>query len=157
MPKKEIEERQKKLLELTQSFCHEKLDDEYLQVCEKLINKMGRKRDVPFTRGKLDIWAAAVIHAVGSVNFLFDKSFEPYATVSEINDYFGTSSSTVSQKSKIIRDMFNMGYFDSEFSTARMNDMNPFNNMVMVDGFIVPLDSLSEEHRISAISSQLSD
>lgn len=147
MPKKKMKERQEKLLELTRFFCEEKLDKEYLQLCKKLINKMGRKREVPFKRGKLDIWAAAVVHAVGSVNFLFDKSFEPYASVSDINDYFGTNSSTVSQKSKRIRDMFSMGYFDSDFSTGAMNESNPFNNMVMVDGFIVPLDSLPEEYQ----------
>jgi len=142
-----IKERQTTLLDLTSSFCEERLDDEYVQLCEKLINKMGRKREVPFKRGKLDIWAAAVVHAVGSVNFLFDESFEPYASVSDINDYFGTNSSTVTQKSKRIRDMFNMSYFDSDFSTGGMNEANPINNMVMVDGFIVPLDSLPEEYQ----------
>jgi len=69
----------------------EKLDDEYLQLCEKLINKMCRKQEVPFKRGKLDIWAASVIDAIGFVNFLFDKSFEPYTTVFDINEYFGTN------------------------------------------------------------------
>lgn len=147
MSKKKIKERQEKILELTRSFFEDKLDDEYLQLCVKMINKMGRKKDVPFKRGKLNIWAAAVVHAVGSVNFLFDKSFEPYASVSDINEFYGTNSSTVSQKSKRIRDMFNMSYFDSEFSTTQMNDNNPFNNMVMVDGFIVPLDSLPEEYQ----------
>lgn len=142
-----IKKRQNRLLELTRPFCLEKLDDEYLQLIEKLIKKMGRKRDVPFKRGKLDIWAAAVVHAVGTVNFLYDKSFEPFVTVSDINDYFGTKASTVSQKSKKIQDMFNMSYFDDEFSTARMREQNPFNNMVMVDGYIVPLDSLPAEYQ----------
>lgn len=147
MAKNKIEERKEKILELTRSFCEEKLDDEYLQLCEKLINKMGRKKDVPFKRGNLDIWAAAVVHAIGTVNFLFDKSFDPFVTVSDINDYFGTKASTVSQKSRRIQDMFNMSYFDAEFSTSQMNDQSPFNNMVMVDGYIVPLDSLPEEHQ----------
>lgn len=147
MANKKIKERQEKLQDLTRSFCEERLDNEYLQLCEKLINKMGRKREVPFKRGNLDIWAAAVVHAIGSVNFLFDKSFEPYASVSDINDYFSTNTSTVSQKSKRIRDMFNMGYFDSDFSTGGMTEANPLNNMVMVDGFIVPLDSLPEKAR----------
>lgn len=134
-------------MELTRSFCEERLDEEYRQLCEKLVNKMGRKREVPFKRGQLDIWAASVVHAIGAINFLFDKSFEPYASASDINDYFGTNSSTVSQKSKKIRDMFNMGHFDSDFSTADIKDSNPFNNMVMVDGFIVSLDTLPEEYQ----------
>jgi hypothetical protein len=31
-----------------------------------------------FNRGQSGIWGAAIVWAVGSVNFLGDKSFEPY-------------------------------------------------------------------------------
>ncbi|MTI86537.1 MAG: hypothetical protein FH748_01065 [Balneolaceae bacterium] len=44
MPKNDIKERQKKLLELTRTSCEDKLNDEYLLLCEKLINKMTRKK-----------------------------------------------------------------------------------------------------------------
>lgn len=142
--KEEIKQKEKQLLKMTKAFCSEKLNDEYSQLCEKLIKKMGQEKNVPFQRGKLEIWAAAVIHAIGSINFLFDKSFEPYVTVKEINDYFGTKNSTVSSKAREIREMFRLQYYDSEFSTQSMTDSNPFNDLVMVDGFIVPLDMLPE-------------
>jgi hypothetical protein len=108
---------------------------------------MGRKNDVPFKRGQLDIWATSVVHAIGSVKSLFDKSFEPFVTVSDINEYFGTKASTVSQKSRRIQVMLNMSYFDDDFSTAQMNDQSPFNNMVIVDGYIIPLNSLPKEYQ----------
>jgi len=41
--------------------------------------------------------------------------------------------------------MFNLWHFNPEFSTQVMTENNPFNNMVMVDGFIVPLDTISED------------
>ena len=147
MANKKQDERKAQILELTNAFCDEKLNEEYSLLCKKLINKMGRKKDVPFKRGRIDIWAAAVVHAIGSVNFLFDKSFEPYASVSDINDYFGTKSSSVSQKSKRIMDLFKMTYFDSEFSTGGMNDVSPLNNMVVVDGYIMPLNTLPKEYQ----------
>ncbi len=106
MDKKEIK-REKKLLELTRTFCSEKLNDDYFQLCEKLVKKMGRKQEIPFKRGRLEIWAAAIIYAIGSINFLFDKSFEPYMTAQQISDYFGTKNSTVS-KARQIRNMFNL-------------------------------------------------
>ncbi|MCK4345661.1 MAG: hypothetical protein KAX05_10285 [Bacteroidales bacterium] len=62
MTKEEIKDREKKLLELTGTFCSQKLDDDYFQLCKKLVKKLGRKRDVPFKRGKIEIWAAAVIN-----------------------------------------------------------------------------------------------
>lgn len=144
MTKEEIKIIEKKLLEITRTFCTQKLDDDYFQLCEKLIKKLGRKRDVPFQRGNIEIWAAAVVYAIGSINFLFDKSFEPYTTPDQISGYFGITKSTVSNKARQIKDMFHMRQYSSEFSTQRMTESNPFNDMVMVNGFIVPLDSIPE-------------
>lgn len=95
--------------------------------------------------GRLEIWAAASIHALGAINFLFDKSFEPYITIDELNDYFGTTKSTVSNKAREIREMLKIGHFSPDFSTRRSLDSNPFNNMVLVDGFIVSLSQLSDD------------
>lgn len=145
MPKGEIKNREKQLLELTGAFCTQNLDEDYAHLCEKLILKLGRKRDVPFKSGKLEIWAAAVIYAIGSINFLFDKSFEPYIPATGISEHFGTKNSTVSAKAKRIKDLFEMGYYDSEFSTQKMAASNPFNDFVMVDGFIVQLSTMPED------------
>ena len=140
--KKIVGEKAQKLLEMTGSFCREYLDEDYKQLCEKLIGKMNRKRNVPFLSGRMEIWAAAIIYALGSVNFLFDGSFKPYATADDICNFFGTSKSTTAQKAKLIRDMFKMGYYDREFSTAHMRENSPFSNFVMMNGFIVDKRSL---------------
>ena len=105
---------------------------------------MEGKEYVPFMSGKIEIWAAAVIHALGTINFLFDKSFEPYTTVDEINVFFGTNKSSTGQKSKVIRELLNLGYFDSEFSTQRAKQNNPFDKLTMVNGIFVFKDSLPE-------------
>ena len=145
MRKAKLKEREKKLLELTGAFCQQKLNDEYCHLAEKLIKKLGRKRNVPFESGKIEIWAAAIIHALGLINFLFDKSSEPFVTVNEINHFFGTKQSTVTGKSKQIRDLLKLSHFDNDFSTGKMTNSNPLNNMVIVDGLIVPLDSIPED------------
>ena len=59
-------------------------------------------------------------------NFLFDQSFEPYVAAADIPKHFGVSQSTVGQKAKLIRDMFDLFYWDPEFSTQAMRDSNPF-------------------------------
>ena len=144
MEKKEksaIESRKNQILTLIKEFCTQKLDDDYFELSERLLSKLGRKRDVPFMSGKIEIWAAAVIHALGTINFLFDKSFEPYTTVEEINVFFGTNKSSTGQKSKVIRDLLNLGYFDGEFSTQRAKQNNPFDRLTMVNGFYVFKDS----------------
>ncbi|MBN1455927.1 MAG: hypothetical protein JW945_06735 [Methanomicrobia archaeon] len=139
-----IEDRKQKLSELTAGFCDSHLDEEYQQLCEKLIQKMARKRTVPFRSGRLEIWAAAIIYALGQINFLFDHSFEPYASADDICNYFGTSKSTTSQKAKLIRDMFRMTYFDDTFSTAHVRENDPFLNLVMQDGLIMFKDDASQ-------------
>ncbi len=143
--KLEIEKRKALIIELIREFCSQKLDDDYFELSVRLIEKLGRKRTVPFMTGKVEIWAAAVIHALGSINFLFDKSFEPYVTVDELNDFFGTKKATTGNKSKEIRDMLRLYYFDKEFSTKTMIDNNPVNNLVKVNGFLVPINALPIE------------
>ena len=36
----------------------------------------------------LRVWVVAIIHVIGTINFLFDKGSEPYVNVDEINDFF---------------------------------------------------------------------
>ena len=40
--------------------------------------------------------------------------------------------------------MFNLTMYDNEFATQNMKESNPFNNLVMVDGLIVPISYLPE-------------
>lgn len=121
-----------KLLEMTTAFCRERLDKDYERLAVKLVNKLARKRPPPILRGRLENWAAGIIHALGSVNFLFDKSFEPYVASPEISEHFGVSPSTMSQKSKVIRDLFKMDHFgNQEFQTAHMKrGFAPVNEMI---------------------------
>lgn len=133
-----IVEKQDKLLKLVKSFCQDKLDEEYERLAIKMVEKLGRKRTVPFISGKIEVWAAGIIHALGTINFLFDKNSQPYSTVHDICGFFGTAQSTTSQKSKAIRDLLKLSYFDSEFSTASLQESSPFNSLVSINGLIVP-------------------
>lgn len=145
MDKQKIQEKQKEILDFIGTFCSEKLDDEYFELAERLLAKLGRKRSVPFLSGYAEVWAAAIIHALGTINFLFDKASKPYASVDDINDFFKTNKSTTGGKSKQIRDLLKLRTWDDEFSTKRMRNGNPFRNLVMVNGFIVPLNILPDE------------
>jgi hypothetical protein len=137
MDKKLLKEKETKIIELVKGFCDNDLNQEYFELSVKLIQKLGRKRNPPFETGKLEIWAAAVIHALGTINFLFDKASKPYSTVDILNNYFGTNKSTTTGKSKEIRDTLKLTMFDSAFSTSSAKERNPFNNLMMVNGFIV--------------------
>jgi len=149
MDKQHIQERQQKILDLVREFCGKKLDEEYFELSERLVQKLGRKRNQPLATGQPQVWAAAIIHALGTINFLFDKSFEPFVSIDEINDFFGTKKSTTGNKSKQIRDLFKLDRWDNEFSTKRMSNSNPFADLVFVNGLIVPVDTLPEQYQVA--------
>lgn len=140
-----VEEYKQKLIKETKKFCDEYLNQEYYQLYEKMIEKMARKRVVPFLSGRGEIWLAAIIYAIGSVNFLFDPSFKPYVSTDDICNYFGVSKSTTAQKVKVVRDMFKMSQWKGEFFTNHMKETNSFLSNVFLDGMPIPISSLPEE------------
>ncbi len=127
--KQKITEKKATLIEMVNFFCDERLNTEYKQLCEKLIQKMARKRSVPFLSGRLDIWAGSIIYAIGQINFLFDRSKAPHCSAADICNFFGINKSTTAQKAKIIRDMFKLKYWHPEFSTEKMLKDNPYSRI----------------------------
>lgn len=66
----------------TDAFCEQYLDDEYKELIRFAIAALCRKRPSPLLlKGKENSWAAGIVHAVGMVNFLFDKTQSPHCTV----------------------------------------------------------------------------
>jgi hypothetical protein len=143
--KAQIEASARTLIEQTGAFCDQYLDAEYKELVEKLILKMKRKRTVPFLSGRVSVWAAAVLYALGQINWLFDADSQPHVAPADIAKHFGVAQSTVSQKAKTIRDMFDMDGWNSEFATQANRRENPMADMVMVNGFVVPLKMLPPE------------
>jgi len=69
------------IVALTDGFCQEHLNEEYAQLARQLTAALCRKRPSPLSRGKPNSWACGIIYALGFVNFLFDKSQEPYLRI----------------------------------------------------------------------------
>jgi len=124
---------------LYQSYCKEHLDNEYLKLCDKVNNDLLSVDADVFKRGKSNIWAAAMVWAVGSVNFLGDRSSEPYASLKDICDHFEANTSTVGQKAGMIREWLDMDYFNEEYVRSDSSLVKMLDSLVMTeDGFIVP-------------------
>lgn len=147
MEKNDLQAKQQEILELIKEFCTAKLNEEYFELSKRMVGKLGRKKVQPLATGKVHVWAAAIIHALGTINYLFDKDSKLYVSLDEISEFFGTSKSSFGQKSKQIRDMLKIGPWDQEFSLSGVQSSNPMADMVVVDGFYVPLSSLPEEYQ----------
>jgi hypothetical protein len=129
----------------TDAVCREHLDDEYAQLCRRLAAALARKRPSPLARGKPEIWACAIVYALGTVNFLFDKTQTPYLRADELCSLFGVGQSSAANKAKQIRDMFDMVQADPRwYRPSQMND-NPLAWMVIVNGLIVDVRKMPRE------------
>ena len=136
MDKQQLKEREAKVIELAVAFCNERLDEECAELCTKLVQKLGRKRSYPLQSGRLEIWAAAAVYTICSVNFMLTKDSRLHTSSSEIAEHFGASASTITQKSRLIRDMLGISdFFDPEFSTEEVAAQNPFSRLRLDNGF----------------------
>lgn len=90
-----------------------------------------------FIKGRVEIWAAASVYTICSINFMFSKSSRLNTSSAEIAEHFGSSSSTIAQKSRIIKDLLKISnVFDPDFSLKEIADNNPLNHLVIKNGFI---------------------
>ncbi len=125
--------------------CREHLNDEYAALSRQLAAALARKRPSPLARGKPEIWACAVVHAIGIVNFLSDRSQTPHMSPDELCTAFGVKAASMSAKSKVIRDMFDMTRLDPRWSLPSRLDRNPLAWLIQVNGLIVDVRSMPRE------------
>ena len=104
------DEKQEKLTEMVDNFCDEYLNEEYKQICHEIIEEMSNGKRVQFKRGKLEVWASAVIYAICQINSLFDKSSEINIARKDIFSYFGTNQTAVLTKAMKLRDIYDLDY-----------------------------------------------
>ncbi len=133
------------IVALTDTFCRQRLNDEYATLCRELAAALARKRPSPIARGKPESWACAIVYALGTVNFLFDRSQTPHMRADELCAAFGVSKSGGANKAKLIRDMFDMIQFDPRWCLPSQIDRNPMAWLIQVNGLIVDARSLPRE------------
>ncbi|WYD79367.1 MAG: DUF6398 domain-containing protein [Candidatus Electrothrix gigas] len=89
-----MREMYEQIVMLTDAFSAEHLTEEYAQLIRYATAALCRKRPSPLLKGKPKTWACGITHAIGFVNFLFDRSEEPSIRASELYAAFGVSKST---------------------------------------------------------------
>nr|MBA2284745.1 hypothetical protein [Ktedonobacteraceae bacterium] len=134
---KDMQARFDEITQLTDDFSRAHLTDEYAALLRQLTAALCRKRPSPLSQGKVPTWACAIIHAVGTVNFLFDSSQTPHVPARQIASSFGLSMSTMQARSKQIRDLFNMYQMDPKWTLPSMIDQNLLAWMIQVNGLAI--------------------
>jgi hypothetical protein len=81
------------IIGLTDDVCHRHLTEEYALLAREMAATLARKRPSPLNSGRPATWACGIVYALGTVNFLFDKSQTPYVPAKELCAHFGVSAS----------------------------------------------------------------
>ena len=138
------------IFELIDPFCAEHLDAEYAELCRRLVARLAARPPSPLLRGDLRIWAGAVIHVVGSLNFLFDRTQRPHVTAHQLSALTGIPMSTLANKARLIRDVLRIGVFEPELCRREILESHPMAWMISVDGLIVDARTMPPEIQAEA-------
>lgn len=131
--------------ELVEEFCDEKLNEEYKELCLRALQKLCRKRPSPLVGGNAHTWACGVAYAIGSSNFIFDKSQPLHMTGAEIAEWFGLSKSTAGKKSSEISKLLKLDFTNAEFQLESIIAQNPALWYLSIDGFVVDARDMPRE------------
>ena len=127
------------LVRRTDAVCREHLDDDYAQLCRRMAAALCRKRPSPVTRGRIDSWACGIAYAIGSVNFLGDRTQTPHMRLADLCGLFGVSPATGAAKAAEIRRLFKLRPMDPRWYRPSRLDDNLLAWLISVDG--LPVDA----------------
>jgi len=140
----------KAIVVLTDAFCRQHLNEEYVKMCRRLALALARKRPTPIIRGKKEVWACGIVRTIGWANMLDDPSQAPYMKLIDIDPKFGVASSTGQGKSMAIKRMFGIGRLNPDWTLpSRLGD-NPLVWKVEDNGQLVDIRQESRRKQEAA-------
>lgn len=98
MAKTDKRQRVREIRELLQSYTDLHMDDETAGFVLELLAMLNRKKRLDLTRGRKEIWAAAIVSVIARLNFLFDPELERPLSPSQISEFFKCNRNTVANK-----------------------------------------------------------
>ncbi|MDR1205791.1 MAG: DUF6398 domain-containing protein [Peptococcaceae bacterium] len=133
---KAMSARYAEIAEIIESFCDDQLNDEFKEICLRALAKLCRKRPSPLAAGKARTWACGIVYAIGSNNFIFDRSQPFYMPASDIAGWFGLSKNTAGSKAAEINRLLKLSYVNTEFLLKSNIDNNSMIWYLDINGFV---------------------
>ncbi|MBW7988533.1 MAG: hypothetical protein FVQ84_00695 [Planctomycetes bacterium] len=132
------------IVELIDALCDAHLNENYRELCEHMAGEICRTH-LPLSSSSPAAWAGGIVHAIGWVNFLHDPKQSPHMTSVQLAEGFGVSKGTMTAKSKIIRDKFELMQLDPDWCLPELLIDNPLVWMFDVDGLIMDIRTASRD------------
>lgn len=126
-----IASKYEEIIDKIKSFSNEYLNEEYENICVKATETLFLNNEDKLKKGKSFSWAAGIVHAIGTINNLFDSKEEPYIKAADLYKEFGVSSSTGSSKSKEVKSLLDLSKENTKWMISK--DQNIEEVAVTVD------------------------
>jgi hypothetical protein len=128
-----------KIIQATNQFCGEHLNEEYASLARQMAGALARKRPSPLPSGSVEGWACGIMYVLGRVNFLFDPADKPYLTAAELCAAFGVSKSSGAARAKRVEELLRVrGSFDPRWTLPTLL-RDSAADVIEVDGITLDL------------------
>ena len=119
-----IANKYEEIIDKIKSFSSEYLNEEYKNICVEATETLFCNNEEQLKKGKSFSWAAGIVHAIGTVNNLFDSKEEPYIKATDLYKAFGVSSSTGSSKSKEVQKLLQLSKENKQWIIDKHNNID---------------------------------
>jgi len=123
----------KEIKNLIFSYCDKHLNDDYKKLSLLVFDDYDILIPNGMKRGNPKTWAASIIWAIGSVNFLSDKSFLPYASLNDVCTFFNTNTSTIGNKASQIKKKLAIDHFNNDYLLSNSPMSKIIDSMYLTD------------------------
>jgi Domain of unknown function (DUF6398) len=130
---------------LTDTFCRKHLNEDYCVLAQRMTAALCRKRPSPLASGQPRTWACGIVYVLGQINFLSDRSTQPFMTLADLCVRFGIGQSTASAKARVISQALNIRPINPEWLLPNLLDQNPVVWIAEVNGVLVDLRDMPRE------------
>lgn len=141
--------------ELIVNCCNEILNEEYKELGIKILDKLSRKHNIPFTSGFVNTWACGIIYSLGQANFLFDRASKPYIAAKDLASYFNIAKSTAGTKASELNKMFKIDCFHSEWILPSNIENNSLIWFLEINGITMDIRNCPLDLQIEAYTKGL--
>ncbi len=140
---------------LTDPFCESHLNGEYRDLAREAVAALARKRPCPLGRGHVDTWAAGILYALGSHNFLHDPAQKPHMKLYDLCEILNVAPSTGAAKAKEVRRLLKIANFDHKWLLPSMVEESPTAWLIQVNGYILDARQLPRDIQDAAFAKGL--
>lgn len=119
------------IIEKIKSFSSEYLNEEYKDICVMAAETLFVNNEEQLKKGKSFSWAAGIVHAIGTINNLFDSKEEPYIKAADLYKSFGVSSSTGSSKSKEVKNLLGLSKENNQWIVGKDKKIETSKNQLL--------------------------